>query len=79
MPHKLKLLESLMRNTKPLKFSGCGYNAIPKNMHEYEKIHINKTFHRVNELKRNCFEKFEKNNSHQDQTLKYYQDNFKET
>lgn len=64
MPQKMKFLLSLMRNTP--KFSGCGYNAIPKNMYEYENTH-----------KKPQFEKFEKGNTYQDQLLKYYKIKYK--
>lgn len=62
MPHKLRILTTLMRNTP--KFSGCGFNAIPKNDNEFKQLRR--------------FEPFTKENGYQDQLLKHYKDKYED-
>ena len=57
------------------KFSGCGFYAIPQNQQEFDEM--KGTFDRVEQMRE--FEKFEKGNTHQDQTLKYYKNLEKST
>jgi len=58
---KLQLLNNLIKRTP--KFSGCGYNAIPKNMKELEQIRG--SFNKVNGLRKEEL-------TYQQNMVKYY-------